>query len=131
MFGSRRFPMKWEQKDRTLSGREDRTPIGGAFSNDGVAPLVLDLSPSSSSLRAAKPLASKNASEPADPRSSKAVPPNVAAQALPAVAERVHMREALVSDTSRHAVAVALEEPRLEDLDAGFDALLEESDRNA
>jgi hypothetical protein len=127
---ARQSPKNPERWSHGPSNRDDPTRSGSAISDDAVDPLVLDLSPSSSSMRVAIPAPSESASEPARAHPPKKQPPSVTAQALPALAERLQTTEALASEAPRLNMD-GLEEPRLEDLDAGFDSLLEEHDRLA
>jgi hypothetical protein len=125
---ARQSPKNTERWSHAPSNRDGPTSSGSAISDDAVGPLVLDLSPSSSSMRVAIPAPSKSASEPARAHPPKKQPPSVTAQVLPT--ERLRTTEALASEAPRLPTD-GLEEPRLEDLDAGFDSLLEEHDRNA
>ena len=127
----RQFPKGPRGWGKALSNRDDPTRSGGAVSDDAVGPLMLDLSPSSSSMRVAIPAPSKGGSERAQAQPLKIQPPpSVTTQVKPALAERPQTTEALASEAPRLHTDGS-EEPRIEDLDAGFDSLLEESERNA
>jgi hypothetical protein len=118
-------------RSRDRWSREPANPREAALRRDttrdeGNDLLVLDLS-SSSSMPAATPTPPGRT-----PESSSAAPPTtlppVAHTPVPAQsAQRCQLSEPVASEGSWRTEAV--EEPCLKDVDAGFDALLEQSDR--
>jgi hypothetical protein len=119
----RATPVRWS---RPPSNREEPARSGDATFGDGEGPLELDLSPSSSSMRVAIPAPSERALTLTMTAPSKTQRGESTAPVPPPLAEQRQASVVDASEARRHTEA--LEEPRLEDLDAGFDALLDGSD---
>jgi hypothetical protein len=117
-------PVRWS---RAPSNRGEPARSDDVTSGDGEGPLELDLSPSSSSMRVAIPAPSERGLKSAITEPSKTERGESTAPVPPPLAEHQQASEVDTSGAPRHTDAS--KEPRLEDLDAGFDALLDGADR--